>query len=388
MLGSRPRSSAKRRKPWPRGLRNVFLSNRLASLLDMSKVFIALSGGVDSSVAALLLKRAGFDISGVFMKFWKERENACCSLESERRARLVAAKLSIPFYVFDFKKDFKKKVVDSFLKESSLALTPNPCVVCNQEIKFGLFLKKALEMGADFIATGHYARAFKGKLLKAKDKEKDQSYFLYRLSQKQLSRVIFPIGDYTKKEVRKLAQKYKLPTAKAKESQNLCFLALDPQDFLKKNLGLKPGPIAEQVRYGVKKIIGRHPGLEFFTIGQRQGIGPNLFSQYQSQGPFYVLRKDLKKNQLVITCKPKDLLAKEFLAGDLHWVSGKASKMPFRAKVKIRSRQNQVSAIICRGKKQGQVLVKLAKPQKAITPGQSAVFYNGEELLGGGVIFV
>jgi len=362
----------------------------------MAKVFVALSGGVDSSVAALLLKRAGFNVSGVFMKFWKERENACCSLESERRARQVALKLGIPFYVFDFEKEFKNKVVDSFLRESSLALTPNPCVVCNEKIKFGLFLKRAFKMGADFVATGHYARRRECKtqsekrkifsLFKAKDKKKDQSYFLWRLDQRQLSKILFPIGDYTKPQVREIARKAGLPTAKAKDSQNLCFLALGPQNFLRKNLELKPGPVAEQARYGVKKIIGRHPGLEFFTIGQRQGIGPNLFPKYQSQGPYYVLRKDLKKNQLIITRKPKDLLAKEFLAGDLHWISGQAPKMPFKAKVKIRSRQNEILGTISQSKKRGQVLVKLAKPQKAITPGQSAVFYKGEELIGGGVI--
>ncbi len=359
------------------------------------RVFVALSGGVDSSVAALLLKRAGFSVSGVFMRFWADPRfggrNLCCSLDSERRARAVALKLGIPFYVFDFKKEFKKRVVDYFLKQTRLGLTPNPCVICNEEIKFGLFLEKSLKTGADLVATGHYARIkntkykiqdTKYKLLKAKDKAKDQSYFLWRLNQGQLSKVLFPLGDYQKTEARKIALKAGLPTAKTKDSQNLCFLGGGAADFLRHYLKNRTGSIIDTKG----QIVGRHQGLGFYTFGQRAGIGEALFPKYQSQGPYYVLRKDLKRSQLVVTRKPKDLLSKEFLAGELHWISGKAPKMPFRAEVKIRSRQNQVSGIIGHATSNKLVLVKLAKPQKAITPGQSAVFYRGEELLGGGVI--
>jgi tRNA-specific 2-thiouridylase len=353
----------------------------------MKKIFVALSGGVDSSVAALLLKRAGFSVVGVFMRLANNYQN------NEKLARAAAKKLKIKFLVFDFRKEFKEKIINYFLKQTQLGLTPNPCVICNEEIKFGLFLDKALKMGADFVATGHYARLrreflisnskfLNTRLLKARDKAKDQSYFLWRLGQKQLSRILFPLGDYTKPQVREIARKAGLPTATTKDSQNLCFLAGDTTDFLKSYLKNKPGAIVDDGN----KIIGRHQGLGFYTLGQRAGIGEALFQKYQSQGPYYVLRKDLKKNQLVITREPNDLLGREFLAGDLHWVSGQAPKMPFRAKVKIRSRQNEVLATIRRGKKQGQVLVKLAKPQKAITPGQSAVFYRGEELLGGGII--
>lgn len=358
----------------------------------MKKAFVALSGGVDSSVAALLLKRAGFSVEGVFMRFWADPRhggrNLCCSLDSERRARAVALKLGIPFYVFNFEKEFKKRVVDYFLRQTRLGLTPNPCVVCNEEIKFGLFLDKALKMGADFVATGHYARKAKSlkskmfSLLKAKDKTKDQSYFLWRLNQKQLSRVLFPLGDYQKSEARKIALKAGLPTAKTKDSQNLCFLAGEAADFLRHYLKNKAGSIVDVEG----QTIGKHRGLGFYTLGQRTGIGEALFPKYQSQGPYYVLKKDLKKNQLVITRKSKDLLVREFLAGDLHWISGKAPRMPFRAKAKIRSRQNEALAVIRRGKKRDQVLVKLTKPQKAITPGQSAVFYEAEELIGGGII--
>jgi len=381
----------------------------------MIKTLVALSGGVDSSVAALLLKRAGFEVEGVFMKFWtdpKTKMNQCCSLESERRARQVALKLGIPFHVFDFKKEFKKRVVDYFLEQTRLGLTPNPCVVCNEEIKFGLFLDKALKMGAGFVATGHYVRLGrkipisppaprlrrageirnKSKILNSKfkttrlfmatDKTKDQSYFLWRLNQKQLSRTLFPLGEYTKTEVRKIAQKVGLPTSQTKDSQNLCFLARGADNFLKTYLKNRPGKIIDSDG----KIIGKHYGLGFFTLGQRQGIGEFLFPKYQSQGPYYVLAKNNKKNQLVVTRNQKDLLSKNFVVTDLNWLLGKEPKFPFRAQVKVRSRQNSVSAVIRRGKKRGQVLVKFKRAQRSITPGQSAVFYKGQELLGGGII--
>ena len=350
----------------------------------MAKVFVALSGGVDSSVAAFLLKKAGNDVTCVFMRFWRNprfpEENPCCSLEFERRARILAKSIKTPFYIFDFKKDFKKEVVDNFLRENSLGLTSNPCVVCNKKIKLGLFLKKALDLGADYVATGHYARKEKDKLFKAKDKDKDQSYFLWKLNQKQLAKILFPIGDYTKTEVRALAKKYKLPTAKAKESQNLCFLSADPNDFLKSNLILRPGKIID----ARGRIIGRHPGLGFFTIGQRWGIGLNLFPKEQSQGPFYVLKKDLKKNTLIVTTKEKDLFKKELIAAEINWIFGRPPKLPLKVKAKIRSQQKQVEALISRAGKR--IRVNFKKPERAITPGQSIVFYKKEELLGGGVI--
>src|SRR3989344_7828788 len=178
------------------------------------KVIVAMSGGVDSSVAAALLKRAGFSVTGVFMRFWSEGkkvENRCCSSESEKRARQVASKLGIPFYVFNFEKEFKKRIVDYFLEDYKAGLTPNPCVVCNKEIKFGLLLEKALALGADYIATGHYARLRNGRLFRAKDKEKDQSYFLWQLSHEQLKHILFPVGDYTKTETRQMAKRFGLP---------------------------------------------------------------------------------------------------------------------------------------------------------------------------------
>ena len=362
----------------------------------MAKVFVALSGGVDSSVAALLLQNQGYEVSCVFMRFWADPRfgswNRCCSLDSERRARAVALKLGVPFFVFDFKKEFKKEVVDYFLKQIKAGLTTNPCVVCNEKIKLGLFLNKALKLGADYVATGHYARLgniisspldISFALFRAKDKNKDQSYFLWKLNQKQLAKILFPIGEYTKTEVRVLAKKHRLLTAKIKESQNLCFLSTDPNDFLKSNLTLKPGKIIDTKG----KIIGKHFGLGFFTIGQRQGIGPNLFLKEQSHGPFYVLKKDLKKNILIVTRKEKDLFKKELIATEINWISGKAPKLPLKAKVKIRSQQKEVFAIIGHRMSNGHAMsVKFINPQRAITPGQSIVFYKGKELLGGGII--
>ena len=264
------------------------------------KVVIAMSGGIDSSVAAALLKEAGFEVIGVFMKFWSERDkdglicvhNRCCTPESEKRARQVADKLKIPFYVFNFEKEFKKRVVDYFLKNYKLGLTPNPCVVCNKEIKIRLLWKKALSLDRTHIATGHYARlrtqnnnskAKIFKLLKGKDEEKDQSYFLWQLNQKMLKRILFPLGEYTKNEVRKLAKKFKLPVLNIPESQEICFIQTTMNDFLRKHLKPKPGEIVDTKG----KVIGRHQGLYLYTIGQRKGIE-------LAGGPFYVLDKDIK----------------------------------------------------------------------------------------------
>lgn len=333
------------------------------------KVIVAMSGGVDSSVAAALLKKQGFDVIGVFMKFWSPtgstKENRCCTPDSEKRARLVAKKLGIPFYVYNFEKEFKKRVVDYFLKTSKKGDTPNPCVVCNKDIKFGLLLDKALKLGADYVATGHYAQIKGDKLLMAKDKNKDQSYFLWQLNQKQLKRVLFPVGKYTKTQVRALAKKFKLPTADTPESMEVCFVNKSVGDFLSKYLKKKPGNIIDVDG----NILGRHQGLWFYTIGQRKGIG------IASKKPYYVLEKNIKKNELIVT--QKDLFSKELTIKDVKWISG---KQPLKANVKIRYRSQLVPATIYNNR------IVLKKPQRAITPGQSAVFYIGRELIGGGII--
>ncbi|MBI2450527.1 MAG: tRNA 2-thiouridine(34) synthase MnmA [Candidatus Nealsonbacteria bacterium] len=337
------------------------------------KVIVAMSGGVDSSVAAALLNRAGFNVVGVFMKFWVNPQNRCCSPEAQERARRVAAKLKIPFYVFNFEKEFKKRIVDYFLREYKAGRTPNPCIVCNKEIKFGLLLEKALSLGVDRIATGHYARivrhSMSNKLLMAKDKKKDQSYFLWQLNQKQLSRVLFPLANYTKPEVRKMAEKFDLPNYATPDSQEICFVPNTVNDFLAKHIKQKKGEIVNVNG----RVLGEHNGLEFYTIGQRRGIG-------LSGGPYWVADKDLDKNVLIVTKKEKDLLKKKLTFKNANWISGVETRFPIKVKAKIRYRSNLVSAALSKNK------VIFDKPQRAITPGQSAVFYSGRELLGGGTI--
>jgi len=338
------------------------------------KVIIAMSGGVDSSVAAALLKKDGFDVIGAFMKFWSEPDkkgmciaNRCCSPESEKRARLVCKKLNIPFYVFNFEKEFKKKVVDYFIKESKAGLTPNPCVVCNKEIKFKLLFKKLLSLNADYIATGHYARIDNHKLLKGKDKGKDQSYFLWKLDKKVLKHVLFPIGDYRKDKVKKLAKKFDLPVIDIPESQEICFVQKTIADFLKRYIKVKPGNIVDTKG----NILAKHQGLWFYTIGQRKGIE-------LSGGPYYVLDKNTKKNLLILTKKERDLYKKELRFKNANWLS-KVS-FPLKAKARIRYGHKTALVMVDKGK------AVFSRNQRAITPGQSVVFYNNKEVLGGGII--
>jgi len=373
---------------------------------EKKKIVVAMSGGLDSSVAAALLKRAGFAVIGVFMKL----ADLPRFREAEKRAKKVAKILGIPFLSLDLRKEFKKKIIDSFLDGYKKGLTPNPCVVCNKEIKFGLLLEKALALDADFIATGHYAKKQKienrkqkieYKLLKAKDKNKDQSYFLWMLNQKQLKRILFPIGDYTRKEVENLARKFKLPVLKAKKSVEICFVkttlgekdksSSSPfakarvNDFLSKYLKSKPGQIVD-VR---GKVLGKHRGLHFYTIGQRKGIGlPGgpAFAKASAGKPYYVLDKNLKKNLLIVTKNERNLYKKELIAKNVNWISGKVPEFPLKLKAKIRYRHQSALAVITKTLNPKTYTLKFEKSQRAITPGQSVVFYRGEELLGGGII--
>ena len=351
------------------------------------KVLVAMSGGVDSSVAAQLLKNQGYEVAGVFLHFWKDEsagekaENRCCSLESLNDAKAVAGKIGIPLYTFNFSEPFKKAVVDNFLSEYSAGRTPNPCVVCNREIKIGRLLKQALALGYDYVATGHYLTIKKTgrqyELFKAKDKNKDQSYFLYTFKPEELKHLLFPLGAYVKPRVRKLAAKFKLKVAGKAESQDICFLSGDHNNFLKKYLKLKPGDI-RVLETGEK--IGEHLGLPLYTIGQRRGL-------VGGAGPYYVARFDYRKNILyVVKNWNEDILYKsELIAKKVNWLSGQAPKKPLKCEAVIRYGHKAVKCIVTIKNKQD-YFVKFNQPQRAITPGQSVVFYNKKQVLGGGVI--
>ena len=354
---------------------------------EKSKVVVAMSGGVDSSLAAALLKKEGFAVTGVFMKL----TNLPNFKESEKRAEKIAKILKIPFKTLDLRTEFKKKIIKPFLKDYEKGITPNPCIICNKGIKFKFLLETSLKSGADFVATGHYAKIQKKKdeihLLKGKDENKDQSYFLWKLSQKQLKHILFPVGSHTKNEVKKIAKKLRLPVFDIKESQEVCFIQTDINDFLKDHIKPKPGNIVNLKG----EILGRHQGLFFYTIGQRKGIK-------LPGGPYYVASKDFKKNFLIVTKNEKDLLKKELLFKNVNWMSPKQSfqdatgqaggipKLPLRVKAKIRYRHKAVPSTIYKAKNNKYKII-FQKAQRAITPGQSVVFYQQDELLGGGIIY-
>ncbi|NTW27340.1 MAG: tRNA 2-thiouridine(34) synthase MnmA [Candidatus Moranbacteria bacterium] len=357
------------------------------------RVIVGMSAGVDSSVAAALLQQQGYDVVGVFLHFWKEpaqdelRENKCCSAESQQDARKVAQILNIPIYTVNAAKEFKKEVVDYFLEETKAGRTPNPCVVCNERIKFNFLFKKMLEMDGDFVATGHYAEIKKNgdkfHLYTSSDEEKDQTYFLYSLSQKQLSRILFPVGGYKKPAIRKIAEKIKLPVFDKEDSQGLCFTPeKTPTKFIKRNLKLSPGAIITTEG----KKIGLHDGLELYTIGQRKGINIG------GNGPYFVVGRDFEKNQLIVTNDEKDeqIFKGTMLVELKNWIADEP-KLPLEVNVKIRYRHQLVRGIIrqhAAGIQKKTILeVEFLEKQKAITPGQSAVFYaDDNEVLGGGTI--
>ena len=356
------------------------------------KVLIAMSGGVDSSVAACLLKEQGYDVSGVFLHFWKDEsagpkaDNRCCSLESLLDAKAVAAKVGIPLFTFDYSQEFKKEVVDNFLSEYQIGRTPNPCVVCNKKIKIGRLLKQARALGFDYLATGHYLKVEKrGKevvLIRAKDKNKDQTYFLYTFTPEELKHLLFPLGGFKKPEVRKLATKYGLKIAAKAESQDICFLSGDHNNFLKRHLKLIPGEIRI---IKTEEKIGEHQGLSLYTIGQRRGLVGGV-------GPFYVADFDYRKNILYVIKEWNNdvLYRREFMVKDVNWLNGKKLSKDLKAQVVIRYGHKAINCLISpldvKDKNNNDCLVKFYRPQRAITPGQSAVFYQGDIVLGGGII--
>ena len=334
-----------------------------------NRVAVALSGGVDSSVAAALLKD-GYDIFGVTMQL--------SGNESVNDACRVCRQLDIPCHVFNFESRFETEVVDYFIDEYSRGRTPNPCVVCNRKIKFGLLLDEAEKLGAEYLATGHYARVDKmgdrHRLLKAADRRKDQSYFLYHLGQEELEHIMFPLGNYRKEEVRHIAAELGLPAVSQRESQEVCFIPGDDyRGFLKHYIPPAPGDIVDTDG----KVIGKHRGISRYTIGQRQKLG------IASGERLFVINIDAESN--TVTVGPEEALySRGLLASDVSFVSGKPSQGKIEVSAKIRSRSPEVTATL---EQRGDLWeLRFAQPQKSVAPGQSVVFYRGDEVLGGGII--
>jgi len=347
-----------------------------------------MSGGVDSSVVALLLQKEDYDLVGCYIKGWypvssagKSQAFYCSWKEDRRDAMRVCAKLGIPFMTVDAEKEYKKEVVDYMISEYKAGRTPNPDIMCNKSVKFGVFLKKALAMGADYIATGHYVRKLKNNALAiAKDLNKDQSYFLWTLTQKQLKHCLFPLGDLLKSEVRSIAKKNDLATAEKEESQGVCFIGeFNMEDFLKKYIKQKKGKVIT----ADGKIIGEHKGLAFYTIGQRHGFG---FGGGEG-GPYYVVEKDFKNNRLIVAEKKdeKSFGKKEAKISSVNWVSGVVPKLNKTYLSRIRYRQPLEECNIAEVSKNSTKIIFI-NPQRAVTQGQSLVIYDGEEMIGGGII--
>jgi tRNA-specific 2-thiouridylase len=391
------------------------------------KVFVGLSGGVDSSVSAALLLEAGYDVSGVFIKVWQPDFWGGCTMKEDRLdAMRVCAKLNIPFYTLDLEKEYKKEVVDYMIAEYKAGRTPNPDVMCNKYVKFGGFFDWAMKHGADYVATGHYARVVAGQqkigqanglasclheeirgpeselfsdgrlsdtvlLLAGRDKNKDQSYFLWTLTQKQLVKTLFPVGDMEKPQVRKLAKKFGLDTAEKKDSQGLCFIGkVDMADFLKHFIKTKSGKVLNECG----EIIGSHDGVELYTLGQRHGF--KVDKKTTADDRYFVISKDFKNNTLTVSHNPvliSDIASKEIKVKDVNWTLGTAPDFTRGYSARIRYRQPLEKCHFVKSSKD--LIVKFTNAQKAPTPGQSVVFYdsgpNGlsgleEVCLGGGII--
>ena len=349
---------------------------------DNSKtvVFVGMSGGVDSSVTAALLKEAGYSVVGVYMKNWTQDFPGfeCPWQEDYQDAKRVAVQLGIDFRVFDFESDYKNKVVDYMIAEYKAGRTPNPDIMCNQEIKFKLFLETALEQGADLVATGHYAKAENGKLMTAKDGNKDQTYFLYRVTEDALKKTLFPLGDYLKSEVRELAQKFELITASKKESMGICFVGkVGIKDFLSQYIKTKPGAIIDQDG----KMIGEHDGAIFYTIGQRSGLGVG------GGLPYYVTHKDMQKNEVHVTTNLDDgrLWSKDLSLVDVHLINNEPTDKPVM--IRTRHRAPLIKANIKDlNTKSKTAKIELFDEVRALTPGQSAVIYQDNWVVGGGIV--
>lgn len=353
------------------------------------RVAVAMSGGVDSSLAAALLLKQSYEVIGLTFRMWPKEEcgasfgRACCNLEAITRARAVAEDLGIPYYVFDFSEEFKKYVIDYFCEEYLKGLTPNPCVICNSSIKFGLLHEKALALDAELIATGHYAKKDFNKktgrwlLKEGVDKEKDQTYFLFNLSQQQLKYAYFPLERYTKEKARKAAKKFRLKTFNTVSSQDVCFIQdLNYAEYIKKKTGveIKEGDIVDKSG----KKLGTHKGIPFYTIGQRRGLG------VAHGEPLYVTGIDRVANRIIVGTK-RDVLRNSLIAFDMNWIAINSLDEPLRVKAKIRYNHKRQNATITQTGT-GSVRVDFDLPQEAPTPGQAVVFYDKDIVLGGGWI--
>lgn len=342
-----------------------------------------MSGGVDSSVSAALLKNSGYDVTGVFIKVWQPSWINCTWKEDRLDAMRVAAKIGIPFITLDLEKEYKEEVVDYMINEYKAGRTPNPDVMCNRYVKFGGFFDWAMKQGADFIATGHYAQIIDGKLIAGEDKNKDQTYFLWTLTKDQLAKTIFPVGNIEKPEVRRLAKKFDLPNAEKKDSQGLCFIGkIDVKEFLSHYIESKKGDVLNEKG----EVIGEHNGAFFFTIGERHGFVIN--KKTPEDEPYYVIGKDVEKNTLTVANKnsegqlPNGVM--KISLNQVNWNQGiLPMNLPVGKKLQARTRYREpLSDIVILNENS----VQFSNPQYTISPGQSLVVYDGNVCLGGGII--